>query len=230
MALELPDHDETESSGCAQRLIEWMRGLSDCTLESGLSDEDLARAEAEFQIVFPPTWKEVLSEIHPISLPMPPRNKDGIARRARYPDWRLRAIDETREIVEAPVVGVLFDVELNGFWWRAWGAMPEDVDERLAVATSQLETTPRLVPIRGHWYLASAEDSPVFSIVQTDLWCPALTLCDVPAGTDESDLPVEDYPLGAVPFWSDLHAWSQIGHMSRFGDLALTNPNESGDQ
>lgn len=208
------------SADCVDALVGWVRGLHDCVVEPGLDDSELSGAETEFQLTFTPLWREVLRKVHPISLPIAPRTEDGVLRSASYPDWRQRDADAVRKHITAPVDGVLFDVEHNGFWWRSWGLQPEVMSDRLATASLRLAAVPRLTPIRGNWYVGEQIDSPVLSIVQTDLWSPAVTLCDIPTGRDESDVPIEDYPLGQIPFWSELHAWSQIGHTSRFGELA----------
>jgi hypothetical protein len=208
-------HGKPASSDCAGKLVAWVRGLADCVLEPGLSDTEISEAQVEFGVAFPSAWKEVLKAVHPVSIP---RDPDGIRNWVPYPDWRGREADATHQLVERPIEGILFDVEHNGFWWRAWGPNPKELDERLNVAARQLAAVPRLAPIRSHWYVGVQDGSPVLSIVQTDIWSPATTLCDLPNGRDESGVPLEDYPLGKVPFWSELHAWSQIGHMSRFGD------------
>jgi hypothetical protein len=74
----------------------------------------------------------------------------------------------------------------------------------------------------SHLYVGSVDQSPVFSIVQTDLYVPALTLESFVAGTSQSEsgISIENYPLGDVPFWTLLHAWSQVGHTTSFGELA----------
>jgi hypothetical protein len=61
---------------------------------------------------------------------------------------------------------------------------------------------------------------PVFSVVQADLYVPALTLAGLLDGSSEDPVPAEEYPIGRVPFWSDLHAYSQIRHFTAFGELA----------
>jgi hypothetical protein len=95
-----------------------------------------------------------------------------------------------------------------------------------------------------HLYVGADDDSPVFSIVQGDLHIPALSLAELAelAGTSgaggellgaaadadaaeavvgQDAVPAEDYPIGAVPFWSELHAYSQFGHDDeRFAGLA----------
>jgi hypothetical protein len=49
----------------------------------------------------------------------------------------------------------------------------------------------------------------VFSINQTDLYVPTLSLADLTSGRSEGVLSRADDPCGDVPFWSDLRAWSQ---------------------
>lgn len=151
---------------------------------------------------------------------MPPRGEDGVLRWSAFPHWRLRDEEGTRRLIDAPVDGLLFDVEHNGFWWNAWGEPPRVTSERLTVARSQLATVPRLTPLWGHLYVGPDDSSPVFSIVQADLYVPYLTLGDLLSGGSEADIPVENYPLGSVPFWSELHAYAQIGHLTDFGGLA----------
>jgi len=79
---------------------------------------------------------------------------------------------------------------------------------------------PRLAPRWGHQHVAETDNSPVFSIVQADLYIPALTVLDLMSGAGQESVGADAYPVGHVPYWSDLHAYSQIGHTSSFGLLA----------
>lgn len=211
----MPDND-----GVVSALVGWLEQRTDCLVEPGLSADEIAHAEATYGLNMPPVWKAVLVRAHPIALPRPPRGKDGILRWMSFPDWRLRDPSDTRRMVEAPVVGLMFDVEKNDFWWRAWGPRPDVMAERLSVARAQLALVPRLTPLWGHQYVGSEDDGPVFSIVQADLYVPALNLFGLLDGRSEDPVPPEDYPIGRVPFWSDLHAYSQVGHFTTFGELA----------
>lgn len=204
----------------ADSLADWLSRSPDCTLEPGLSQDELTRAQQVFGVAMPPLWQAVLRRSHPVELPAPPRSADGVKRHTPYPDWRLRDESGTRSMVESPVKGLLFDVEHNDFWWNEWGEPPSGSPDRLRVAEERLAAVPRLTPLWSHWYVGSTDDSPVFSIVQADLYVPALTLADLLTGRDESPLPVNAYPIGSVPFWSQLHAYSQVGHISDFGRLA----------
>jgi hypothetical protein len=207
-------------AGTTARIAEWLRSRSDCGVEDGLSEQELGRAEERSGITMPPLWRAVLRLAHPVALPKPPRDEDGVLRWTPFPDWRLRDEPGTRELVERPVLGILFDVEHNGFWWHDWGVAPTALSARIALAKARLATVPRLTPLWGHLYVADDDYSPVFSIVQTDLYTPALSLTQLVDGHDNGQLPLDQYPIGSVPFWSLLHAYSQIGHLTHFGTLA----------
>jgi hypothetical protein len=206
-------------NSAVEPLVAWLRAQPDCRLEDGLSAGELDRVEQHFGIQFPPLWREVLARVDPIPLPKPPRGKDGVLRWTAYPDWRLRDEAGTRDLIDAPVSGLLFDVERNDFWWGAWGARPNDISTRLSQATAHLATVPRLVPLWSHLYVATTDDSPVFSIVQADLYIPAVTIADLPTARDQGAVPLNDWPIGTVPFWSELHAYSQLGHQGPFAQL-----------
>lgn len=208
----------TQSSE-VEPILTWLRQQHDCTLEDGLSEDELGHAEAHFAIQFPPLWRAVLTEVNPTALPKPPRSEDGVLRWIAYPDWRLRDEAGTRDLIDAPASGLLFDVERNDFWWAAWGARPDNIPSRLSKATDHLATVPRLVPLWSHLYVASTDDSPVFSIVQADLYIPALTIADLPTGRNQDTVPLGDWPIGTVPFWSEFHAYSQLGHQGPFAHL-----------
>jgi len=200
-------------------LIAWLRNQDDCTLEDGLSAAELDLAETTFQIQFPPLWRQVLTHVNPVALPKPPRDAHGVLRWTAHPDWRLRDEAETRDLIAAPVSGLLFDIEHNDFWWHDWGPYPDTTAERLTTARDRLAGVPLLVPLWDHLYVVSTDDSPVFSIVQADLYIPALTIADLPAGRSQDAVPVGDWPIGTVAFWSELHAYSQLGSQGPFAHL-----------
>lgn len=215
--------DFVDASALARDFAASLKERPDCTPESGLTTEELQRAEDFFRVSMPPLWREVLGIVHPVELPEPARDADGVRRWTRFPDWRLRDIPATQALIDVPVEGLLFDVQSNGFWWRAWGEPPLDTEERTDRARQELSQVPKLTPLWNHLYVESSDASPVFSIVQADLYVPFLSLESMISGdtTSEDGVPTESYPIGHVPFWSLLHAWSQVGHMSEsFGGLA----------
>jgi hypothetical protein len=197
----------------AEELAHWLARTGDCELEPGLTSAEIERAEGAFGLEMPPLWRRVLALVHAKSLPKPPRGPDGVLRWVPYPDWRLRDVAGTAELVRRPVDGVLFDVEHNDFWWSDWGEKPSDPAGRLSVARELLERAPRLTPLRGNHYVGPTDASPVFSINQTDLYVPALCLADLVHGRGQDGVAPENFPIGRVPFWSELHHWSQLGYL-----------------
>jgi hypothetical protein len=192
-----------------------------CIAEPGLTEAELDRAETTFGLVMPPLWRAVLRRVHPVEVPMPPRNADDILIWTRFPDWRLRDREATAQMIDWPVAGVLFDVEHHDFWWHAWGPRPRSLLASLRTARARLEALPRLTPLWINLYVANTDRSPVFSIHQADPVIMATTLDRFRADRPAVDIPIEDYPLGDVPFWSELTAWAQLGDLEpRFGDLA----------
>ncbi len=183
-------------------LVEWLEGRDDCSLDPGLSVAELDRAEAVLGLAVAPGWRAVLRRVHPVAV------CDGTL----FPDWRDPDGELTQRLVHGPVRGLLYDVEHNDFWWRDWGEAPNAMVERLAVAGRRLAAVPLLTPLFGHRYVADTDDSPIFSIVQADVYVPALSLADLVAGRSQSEVPAAQWPIGAVPFWSELNAYSQLGH------------------
>lgn len=184
-----------------------LRARPDMGCEAGLSPAELALAEQRFGVRFPPLWREVLQVVHPVALPLPPRDPDGVLRWTTVPDWRGRDPEVTAQLIEGPMDGVLFDVEMNGFWWPAWGERPRRRVDRISAAREHLDRVPRLVPVWGHLYVSSDDGSPVLSIVQTDLYSPAGSLVGLLCGESSG-------PAGGgsrIGFWSDLLDWSQGG-------------------
>lgn len=168
--------------------VDQIRSRQDCLCERGLSDWELDAAEARFSIHFPPLWRDVLSQVHPVAM------TDGST---RFPDWRLRRVADTIDMVIAPLERLLDDVEINGFWWPAWGQAPDVMAERLAVARTGITHVPLLIPLWGHWYVGDHDLSPVFSVTADDAFVAVPTL---------RAMVLHDHLHAAtpVPFWSEL--------------------------
>jgi hypothetical protein len=198
------------SAEAVETIVSLLRDRSDLRVEAGLSPAELTSAEQQFGVQFPPLWRAVLGACHPVALSVPPRGPDGVLRWTAVPDWRGRDTQATSELVEAPVAGVLFDVEVNDFWWAAWGRRPRRRTDRVAAAREHLASVPRLVPLWGHQYVSSDDRSPVLSVVQTDLYRLAADLGALLRGQAHAD----NGPTGTecrIEFWSDLLDWSQGG-------------------
>ncbi len=155
-----------------------LRRGDDWVCEPGLDEAELQRAERHFGLAMAPLWRAVLRLVHPVQLPEPPRDTDGILRWTRVPDWRLRDLDGTAFLVDGPVEGALFDVEYNDMWIPDWGARPVSLDDALHIARRELGRSPLLTPLWNHLYVGPSDDSPVVSIVQTDILVVADTLTE----------------------------------------------------
>lgn len=164
----------------------------------GLSADELRAVEARFGFAFADDHRELLMAALPVG--------------ARWVDWRGGADDELAARLAAPLDGVLFDVELGGFWPGSWGPRPIGDAEALATARRRLADWPRLVPIYGHRYLAAAPSpagAPVFSVVQTDVIIYGADLLDylrrefAPHQRGEQPMPEQPVTVEVGP-WSRL--------------------------
>ncbi|WP_433796641.1 hypothetical protein [Actinoplanes sp. CA-252034] len=190
------------------RIAEWLSAGPHLAGEPGLSEAELRRAERTFGLTFPPLLREVLTLVHPVRRFVAPQ-PGAYQAPSQSPDWRLRDVERTRTLIGVPADGVLDDVEENDFWWNAWGPRPETIAERTAVAERELATVPRLIPLIGHLYVAASDDSPVFDLIQTRASVYAVRLSDL--GDDETRraaVRFATWPVGAVPFWSELCAYA----------------------
>jgi hypothetical protein len=76
------------------------------------------------------------------------------------------------ESIEWVLHGIEFDIESNNLWLERWGKRPETLAAALDIAKKDFATWPKLLPIRGHRFLAAEPcrgGNPVFSIMQTDI-------------------------------------------------------------
>jgi hypothetical protein len=127
------------------------------SLAEGLSSQELAEIERRFDFAFGEDHAALLRLAIPVG--------------TGWPDWR--GPDENlREHLAEPVEGLIFDVELNGFWPRSWGPRPDIEAQAISEARRQLRRWPKLVPVFGHRYTPAAPSpsgAPVFSVHQTDV-------------------------------------------------------------
>ena len=86
------------------------RGL---TFGPGLTDAEVASAEATFAFHFPPDLREFLQTALPVG--------DG------FPDWRSGEESVLRDWLNIPREGILFDIDRGGFWMPEWGPRPDTV-------------------------------------------------------------------------------------------------------
>lgn len=165
--------------------------------EPPLTAEELARAEAAYELVFPHDLRAFLG----FALPVSPG----------WPNWRRLDDAAIIEALRAPWEGIAFDIEQGVFWLPSWGPEPDAADEATAIARKHFEQAPKLVPVCGHRYMPvrpATAGNPVFSVHQTDiihygsdLWGYFQNEFSFYYGTPVHQLPE---PIRRIDFWSSL--------------------------
>lgn len=167
----------------------------------GLSDDEVFQIEQKFNIQFPPDLKAFLQTKLPIN--------------RSFVNWRLglRSKSESdliKEKFKRILEGILFDIEVNGFWLRAWGEKPNNLNECFEITKRHYKNYPKMIPICSHRYIASLPhktDNPIFSIWQTDIVYYGYNLADYLKNEFSLTLP-KDFNIPSTPkriaFWSDL--------------------------
>jgi hypothetical protein len=87
-------------------------------------------------------------------------------------DWRHAAEKTIRMRLDAPITGLLFDVEYNEFWPASWGPRPDSTAEARSMARDRLSAWPRLLPVFRHRYLPPGpypSPAPLLSVMQSDV-------------------------------------------------------------
>jgi hypothetical protein len=164
-------------------------------VDPGLSDDELDAVELRLQISFPPDLRALLAT--------------GVPRGDGFPDWHRESDESLRARMQAPVDGVLFDVERDGAWLATWGRRPDDPGQAVSLAEAQLAQAPALVAVYGHRYIPAEPGlagNPVFSIHQSDVIVYGSSLASYLAA--EFGVVSDDERAGLaprhIPVWSDL--------------------------
>lgn len=125
-------------------------------LAAGLSDGELAAAEARVGCPFPPDLRSFLRA----ALPVGPS----------WPDWRQPNSEFIASRLGWAEQGMVFDLEHCPWWWPpVWGLRPADLSEAIAVAQEQLRAVPKLIPVCGHRFLPAEPceaGNPILSVCQ----------------------------------------------------------------
>ncbi|KAF8405017.1 hypothetical protein HHK36_009913 [Tetracentron sinense] len=155
-------------SSLADKVISHLRN-SGIPVQTGLSDAEFARAEAEFGFIFPPDLRAVLSA----GLPVGPG----------FPDWRPAAGARLhlRASLDLPIAALSFQVARNTLWPKSWGARPSDPEKALRIARNALKRAPLLIPIFNHCYIPcnpSLAGNPIFFVDENRIFCCGSDLSD----------------------------------------------------
>jgi hypothetical protein len=179
--------------GAAERAI-GLRAPEKVRIAPGLTEIEFRRLQQEHGVVFPPDLRAVLST--------------GLPLGAGFPDWRGESSNQIHDRMQAPVDGVLFDVEVNAFWYPPWGSRPAETAAAMAIARERLAAVPVLVPVYAHRCIPTEpmeEGNPIFSVWQTDVIYYGDDLAGYFAGEFDAPRPAwcRTTPR-RIPFWSDL--------------------------
>jgi hypothetical protein len=140
-----------------ERLIPGLRAIG-IEVAPGLTDEEIVHAENKYGFQFPPDLRMLLQYAMPIS--------DG------FVNWRADDEDAIRDMLEWPLEGMCFDIEVNSFWMASWGEKPKYLSYAFRVAKQALRKAPKLIPVCGHRYIPDEphlSGNPMFSVYQTDI-------------------------------------------------------------
>ncbi|MCV7217843.1 hypothetical protein H7J51_21455 [Mycobacterium crocinum] len=161
--------------------------LETVTIEPGLTDDELAHIQHEFDFEFADDHRLFLSSGLPVG--------------NSWPDWRSAPRRSLQQLVRLPVDGILFAVEWREFWGADWGIRPPRMKDALRSANYHLARVPQLVPLHSNHYLPAGRGTsghPVLSVYQAAVSCCATDL------SDYFDPDPSRVPAPTVQFWSDL--------------------------
>lgn len=138
-------------------------------VQSGLSESEFARAEAEFGFAFPPDLKAILSA----GLPLGPG----------FPDWRSSGSSRLhlRASMNLPIAAISFHIARNALWSKSWGPRPSDPEKALRIARNALKRAPLLIPIFNHCYIPCnpcLAGNPIFYVDENRIFCCGFDLSD----------------------------------------------------
>ncbi|KAF8695128.1 hypothetical protein HU200_037737 [Digitaria exilis] len=149
----------------------------------GLSEAELARAEAELGFTFPPDLRAVLA----LGVPSGPG----------FPDWRGRA--GLRAALDLPAAAASLQTARGALWPRSWGRRPTDPDRALRLARSAIRRAPLLVPLFDRCYIPCRPclaGNPVFFVADDRVLCCGLDLLHF--FTRETSFQPMDHGVGIV--------------------------------
>jgi len=163
---------------------------------NGLTCQEIANMERQYQISFPTEIQKFYSIELPISHGFY-NWKDFSKENVGFIKCQLsRPFEDLKEYVD----------EID--WCEDWEEEPDARDERNKLLIEKINMAPRLFPVYSHRYIAclDSESNPVFSIHGTDIIYYGenlLSYFEIEFGYKEySEIKMEN--IITVPFWSDL--------------------------
>lgn len=186
------DSEYLESAVSALRA----RGIE---LAPGLTEREIATAEAAHGFRFPPDLRALLEHALPLG--------------KQFPDWRTPMSELVLDRLMWPADGMCFDIEHNVFWLPAWGPKPDSLVKAQAKAREAVRAAPFLIPICSHRYLPAVPceaANPVFSVYQTDIIHYGF---DLPSYLFAEFAVPNPFPVPAAP--KEIELWSELERLNR---------------
>lgn len=178
-----------------QKLFELLK-TKGVQFDKGLSVKEIDIIEKEYHINF----TDELKQMYKVALPI----SHG------FYNWRDQSINNVamiKNVMKSPMFEVLDEID-DVEWCEKWGQEPKEKSERQYIIKELLSEAPKLIPLRGHRYLASLNDepNPVLSICGLDIIyygeCLSSYLEIEFKLKSRSNMKYEN--INSVPFWSDL--------------------------
>ena len=171
-----------------------MKGIE---FEEGLTDKEIAYIEKIYSITFPKQLKDFIKIKLPVS--------NGFY---NWRDFTEANIEKIKSVINAPMEGLLFDIEYNGFWVENWGGeVDNNIETRKSVFLEKYYKAPKLIPIYGHRYMPdiNAKNIPILSVMQSDIIIYGENLEDYfKREFILSNKPQLDNYKYDIEFWSDI--------------------------
>ncbi|MFI5893764.1 hypothetical protein ACIA5D_27045 [Actinoplanes sp. NPDC051513] len=164
-------------------------------VEPGLTDHELAAAEAKFGFEFADDHRAFLAAALPVWAADHDDDPDKVS--WGWPNWRDLDSDVLRRQVEWPVTAALADIR-DGHWPGGWGKRPTAAKEVDRKAERLLARAPRLVPVYAHRYLPAGRTTSGHSVLSVHHLTDIIVY-----GLDLPDYIDHEFrqPVVTAPFW-----------------------------
>ena len=164
----------------------------------GMRESEIAATQDFYEIVFPPDLKNLLMSFMPIGENF-----------YEWNDYSSQNVEYIKSMLYWPIHGVLFDVERNNLWLKAWGGKPNKLNRQIEHVRKYMERVPKLIPIYAHRYISSVPDeagNPVYSVYQTDIIFYGKDIWDYfeVEFNEKDQQDIEFDKIKQIPFWHEL--------------------------
>jgi len=127
--------------------------------EVGLDASEIGAIESYYCIQFPDDLKEFFKCGLPVS--------EGFY---NWRDFSEKNVNKIKSALMAPILNIRENID-DLEWFKNWGAIPDNKEQKNSIIIQKLETAPILIPLFKHRYISSQfkKDNPIFSIYDLDI-------------------------------------------------------------